>query len=297
MKTKKLKRAPTQPVSRQPMFYPTGRDRTSATPPFFSAASPVQLAAANSAIIQRQAPPEKETTQTASPKKDEKDPVIEGLKITGAQLLKQPKFKAWYEPRLSLLKKNLWEERPSKEKAALLAFGGVNLGLAGLVFALNPELRKLLSGANIGTPLGWIPYSPIEGFKYTLPQPGKSQYGFSGEFTLNPYLKRLRDRYPNFPLSGTTFGLDTAYTPGRGMALTGGKFALDFLGGGLKAEGKSFTELSPYPMMIPGTDPLAPPATLMQSVPGMPPLQTGPGFQIMLSADLLKLFPRFANLF
>lgn len=281
------------------MFSLAGRDRKATAPPFFSVTSayPVQLTASNSPIIQRQETTEEETAPEASPKKEEKDPLIEGLKITGAQLIKEPKFKAWYKPRLSLLKKNLWEERPSEEKAALLTFGGVNLGLAGLIFALNPNMRKLLSGANIGAPLGWIPYSPVEGFKYKLPKPGESQYGFSGEFTFNPYLEPLRDRYPKFPLSGAKFGLDTAYTPDQGLSVTGGKFSLDFLGGGLKAEGKSFTELSPYPMVIPGADPFTPPATLMQSVPGIPPLQTGPGFQVMLSADLYKLFPRLTNLF
>ncbi|NEQ45464.1 MAG: hypothetical protein F6K00_18755 [Leptolyngbya sp. SIOISBB] len=298
MKTQKLKREPTHPAIQRPMFYLARRDRPATTPPFFQAAAPhVQLATAATPIIQRQDTAEKDTAQESSAKKAEKDPLVEGLKITGARLLKEPKFKAWYKPRLSLLKQNLWEERPSEEKAALITFGGVNLALAGLVFALNPEMRELLSGANIGTPLGWLPYSPVEGFKYKLPKPGESQYGFSGEFTLNPYLGLLRDRYPNFPLSGAKFGLDTAYTPGQGLSLTGGKFGLEFLGGGLKAEGKSFTKISPYPLLIPGADPLAPPSTLMQSVPGLPPLHTGPGFQVMLSADLYKLFPKLAHIF
>jgi len=300
MKHRQFKPDPTVTVPRQPMFRPAHADRsTPAASPFFQAtpAPPVQLAPPATPVIQRQETTDEETAKESSAKKDEKDPLVEGLKITGARLLKEPKFKAWYEPRLSLLKKNLWEERPSQEKAALITFGGVNLALAGLVFALNPEMRELLSGANIGAPLAWLPYSPVEGFKYKLPKPGESQYGFSGEFTLNPYLELLRDRYPNFPVSGAKFGLDTAYTPGQGLSLTGGKFGLEFLGGGLKAEGKSFTEISPYPLLIPGTDPLAPPSTLMQSVPGLPPLHTGPGFQVMLSADLYKLFPKLANIF
>lgn len=259
--------------------------------PFFAAtATPmVQRVAAHPLLIQREEAPSTEASK-------EKDPVIEGLKTTGKQLLKYPAFKTWYEPKIEFFKQQLWEERPSDEKAALIAFGGVNLGLAGLVFALNPELQSLLSDTNIGQPLGWIPYSPIEGFKYKLPKPGASTYGFSGEFTANPYLKLLHKRYPNVPLTGATVGLDTAYTPGQGLSVTGGKFGLEFFGGGLKAEGKSFTELSPYPMLMPGHDPLGMSPMLMQSVPGLPPLKTGPGFQFMLSVDLIKLGSRFPKL-
>ncbi|MGK7908798.1 MAG: hypothetical protein AB4040_16440 [Synechococcus sp.] len=245
-------------------------------------------------MVQRQEPAEPEKSEAEKPK--EKDPLVEGLKTTGKQLLKVPKFKAWYEPKLDFLKQRLWEKRPSHEKAALITFGGVNLGLAGLVFALNPEARELLSDVNIGQPLGWLPYSPIEGFKYKLPRPGKSEYGFSGEFTFNPYLELLRDRYPQVPLTGATFGLDTAYTPGQSLSLTGGKFGLEFLGGGLKAEGKSFTELSPYPEVLPVPGHLGLPSTLMQNVPGLPPIKTGPGFQSMLSVDLVKLASKFPSL-
>jgi hypothetical protein len=259
--------------------------------PFFTATPVpvVQKLTAVQPLIQREEAPSAEVPK-------EKDPVIEGLKTTGKQLLKYPAFKAWYEPKINFFKQQLWEERPSDEKAALITFGGVNLGLAGLVFALNPELQSLLSDTNIGQPLGWIPYSPIEGFKYKLPKPGASTYGFSGEFTANPYLKLLQKRYPKFPLTGATVGLDTAYNPGQGLSVTGGKFGLEFLGGGLKAEGKSFTELSPYPMLIPGRDPFSMSPMLMQSVPGLPPLQTGPGFQFMLSVDLIKLGSRFPKL-
>lgn len=243
-------------------------------------------------FIQRQ---ETTETQTAE-KQEEKDPMVEGLKTTGEQLLKYPKFKAWYEPKLDLLKQRFWDQQPSEAKAAMITYGGINLALAGLVFALNPEVRELLSDVNIGKPLGWIPYSPIEGFKYKLPKAGTSTYGFSTDFTLSPYLELLRERYPEVPLTGATFGLETAYTGGQGLSVTGGKFGLEFLGGGLKAEGKTFKEISPYPIMIPGADPLSPPSMLMQSVPGLPSLKT-PGFQVTVSADLYKLFPGLANLF
>lgn len=295
MKILRAKQDSSSSTSHRPMFRPAqnaGREK-GAMPFFRTGPGPVlQSMGAERPFIQRQ-----ETTEPqAEEKAEEKDPMVEGLKTTGEQLLKLPKFKAWYEPKLDLLKQRLWEQQPSEAKAAMITYGGVNLALAGLVFALNPEVRELLSDVNIGKPLGWIPYSPIEGFKYKLPEAGESAYGFSADFTLNPYLELLREHHPQVPVTGATFGLETAYTPGQGLSVTGGKFGLEFLSGGLKAEGKTFTELSPYPMIIPGAGPLEQPSMLMQSVPGLPSKKT-PGFQVMISADLYKLFPGFANLF
>lgn len=108
---------------------------------------------------------------------------------------------------------------------------------------------------------------------------------------VNPYLELLRKRYSKLPITGASFGLDTSYTPGQGLSLTEGKFDLEFLGGGLKAEGKSFTELSSYPRFFSGSEPFGSSVQEMQSFPALPPLKTGPGFQVMLSADLYKLFP------
>lgn len=281
-------------VSRLPLFRPAyGRDRAEQGTNYFFNKTPsigVQRKLLDKVVIQRQ-----EETSAASEEEEKKNPVTEGMKTVGKQLLKNPRFKAWYKPRLNRLKGTLWETRPADEKAALVTYGIINLGLAGFAFSQNPELREMLSGTNIGTPLGWIPYSPVEGFKYTLPKPGESKYGFGADFTFNPYLELIRKHHPGFPLTGATFGLETSYQKGAGLSLTGGKFGLEFLGGGLKAEGKSFTSLSPYPQMIPGETPGAPPTWLMQSLPGLPNLMTGPGFQFMLTADIIKLIKKFSE--
>lgn len=277
-------------VPRQSMFRPMQNSQRADVPkPFFTAAPhPIlQPLTVNQPMVQRQ--------EAEGAKPEEKDPLVEGLKTTGEQLLEYPKFKTWFETRLEDLKKRFWEQRPSDEQIAIGTFGGMNLALAGLVFALNPQIREWLSDVNVGKPLGWIPYSPIAGFKYKLPEAGKSTYGFSSDFTFSPYLDALRKRYPGVPLTGASFGLDTAYTAGRGMSVTGGRFGLEFLGGGVKAEGTSFTELSPYPRFQPAPGPFQSPLTQMQSFPSAPPLKTGPGFQVMLSADLTKLFPGLAN--
>ncbi len=228
-----------------------------------------------------------------SPKEEEKkDLLTEGLKTTGENLAAHKPFKDWYEPKLEGLKYTLWDKASPADEAVMLTYLGLNLGTAAAAFSLDPKIRATLSGVNVGKPLGWIPYSPIEGFKYTLPQPGKSGYGFSADFTVGPYLELARKNYPHLPLTGATFGLESAYDPaGKGLSLTGGKFGLDFFGGGLKAEGKTFTDLSPYPLPFPGTQPGQPGSWLMQEVPGQLKINR-PGYQFAINADLLKLFPR-----
>ena len=250
---------------------PAGRTRASADAPFFQGP-----------LVQRQ----------ESKEEEKKDPLTEGLKTTGEKVAEHEPFKQWYEPKLEHLKYTLWDKASPADKAAMLTFLGLNLGIGGTAFAVDPKIRAALSGVNIGKPLGWIPYSPIAGFKYALPEPGKSTYGFSADFTLTAYLKMLRKKHPNLPLTGATFGLESAYDPaGKGFSLTGGKFGLDFFGGALKAEGKTFKDLSPYPQLIRGTEPGSSPAWLMQAVPGLPQIGR-PGYQFTINADLLKLFPQ-----
>lgn len=259
--------------------------------PFFRAA--VQRSAADAPffqgpMVQRQEKPKEE---------EKKDPLTEGLKITGEQLAEHKPFKDWYEPKVEHLKYTLWDKASPADKAAMLTYLGLNLGTAAAAFSLDPQMRAALSGVNVGKPLGWIPYSPIAGFKYTLPEPGKSAYGFSADFTAGDYLTLLRKKYPHPPLTGATFGLESAYDPAsKGLSLTGGKFGLDFFGGGLKAEGKTFKDLSPYPVMIPGAHPGEPGSQLMQEVPGLPKIG-GPGYQFTINADLLKLFPQLRKVF
>ncbi|WP_363797124.1 hypothetical protein ABU614_18050 [Lysobacter firmicutimachus] len=247
--------------------------------PFFKPA-----AAGDAPVLQ------KEDAPGAAQEEEKKDPITEGLKTTAEKLGENESFKKWYEPRLTRLKYTLWDRASPAEKAAMLSFAGVNLGMAGLAFASNPQLRETLSGVNIGKLLGLIPYSPIDGFSYKLPAAGKHETEFSADFTLGPYLDLWKKR-PAYIPSGATFGLESGYDPtGRGFNLTGGKFGLDFLDGALKAEGKTFKSLSPYPMLMPGMAPGYEPTWLMNQTPGMPDLQR-PGFQFMLNMDILKLFP------
>jgi hypothetical protein len=233
---------------------------------------------------------QKEDAPTAGTEEEKKDPLAEGLKTTAGKLAENDSFKKWYEPRLARLKYTLWDKASPAEKAGVLTFAGLNLGMLGAAFASNPQLRSALSGVNIGAPLGLLPYSPLKTFSYTEPGAGKTATDFSTELTLDPYLEKWKGR-PSYVPSGVSFGFDSSYDPkGGDFRLTGGKFGLDFLGGALKAEGKTFNSLSPYPMLMPGMGPGYEPTWSMNQTPGMPDQKLS-GFQFMLSADVLKLFP------
>lgn len=239
-----------------------------------------------------------------APKKEEekKDPLVEGLKITGEQLFKHEPFKLWfkkrYEPLLGKLKFDLWDNLSGGEKALLLGSAGLHIGALGLAFAQSPELRKTLSGVNIGAPLGWIPKSPVEGFKYTLPGEGKSDLGLSADFTLNPYLEMWKNR-PSFIPNSATFGLNSKFdlSGQGGFDVTGGKFKLGFLDDALSLSGSIFDSktISPYPLLMPGVNGMDP-SWIMKEIPGMPDQKTGPGAELMLNADLWKI-RKFRKLF
>jgi hypothetical protein len=276
MKTLKRKNCDGALYRRSPFFRPAAL-RPAAGAPFFQGP-----------IVQR---------QESAKEEEKKDPVLEGIKTTGENLAEHKPFKDWFEPKLEFLKYTVWDKASPADKAAMLTYLGLNLGTAAAAFALDPKIQATLSGVNVGKPLGWIPYSPIEGFEYTLPEQGKPAYGFSADFTLNPYLEMLRKKRPNLPLTGATFGLESSYDlTGKGFSLTGGKAGLEFFSGGLKAEGKTFKDLSPYPLLYRGAHPGDLPATVMQQVPGLPQVG-GPGYQFTINADLLKLFPQLQRVF
>lgn len=280
----KLRRKPCDGSQcRDPAFFHPPSKTAPGADPFFKSTAGV-----DAPLIQKEDAPE-------APKEEEKkDPMVEGLKVTGEQLFKHEPFKLWfkkhYEPQLGMLKTELWEKASAGEKAIMLSFAGVNLGMAGLAFTQSPELRKTLSGVNIGAPLGLIPYSPIEGFKYKLPGKGKSDLGLSADFTLNPYLNLWKDG-PGFLPSGATFGLESSLDMNsKSFGLTGGKFGLKFLDGALGVQGSIFNEksISPYPLVVPGVDGNGP-SWIMKEFPGMPDIKTGPGAEFMLNADFMKM--------
>lgn len=213
---------------------------------------------------------------------DDEDPLTEGLALTAEKALEEEAVKEGLE--------NLWDDLPGEAQAALISFGGLNLGMAYISLIYSSSMRENLSDVDIGAPLSLIPYVPIESFKYKLPGPGGTGTEFSAELNFDDYFELLREHVPSIPITDLTVGLEGTLRPGSGFSVTGGSFGLEFLGGALTAQGSAFSELSPYPMMIPGRG-LEPPSMLMQSFPSLPSMQTGFGMQGGLLLDLAKVFP------
>jgi hypothetical protein len=72
--------------------------------------------------------------------------------------------------------------------------------------------------------------------------------------------------------------------------LSSGNFGLDFFRRRAEGGRQDLQLAESYKVLMHGRDGM-PPSWLMQETPGMPDRQTGPGFQFMLNADLLKLAP------
>lgn len=213
---------------------------------------------------------------------EDKDPLTEGAKLTAGKALEKPEVKK--------AAKEVWEGLPANARAGLMTVGGVSLGAAYISMILSAKMQEKFSGVDIGKPLSLIPYVPLEGFKYKLPVPGKSGLSLSAEFGFEDYFSLIRRHLPRFPISNLTFGLEGTLAPKGSFGITGGKGALELFGGVLKAEAKTFTKLSPYPLLLPGSG-FDPPSRLMQSYPGLPSTETGFGAQATLSVDLAKIFP------
>ncbi len=252
-----------------------GHASTVRRPPFFQAGGPSSFFPGPA--IQR----EEKKAPAPGP-----DPIKKGLTITAEKALAKPEVKAAL--------KGLWDAVPGDARIGLLSYAGVHLGVAYMALAFSPQMRKQLSGVDLAKPLSLIPYFPMDSFKYTLPTKDKPATDFSLAFTFEDYFKLLRTRFPRSPIDNLTFGLDFSSTPGEGLSLTGGKAGLDLLKGALKLRANTFKELNLLDLRMvnrPGETTTRP----LRSVPGLPPLDTGPGFQILLSADLVKLFPDLAR--
>jgi hypothetical protein len=241
---------------------------------------------------------QKEEGDQKQKQKEDNEALTEGLKIVGENLMSNnPDFKKWMEPRLELMKKYAWTDQPLSYKVGVISYGLTNLAILGGTFAADPQFRAqsidFMQDKNLAAPLGLIPYSeyfPLSSFKYKLPSEENDAYKFDAKFVLTPWWSLLRSRFSFLPEASLGFGLSSAYDPGKGsFGVTGGQFSVGLFGGGLKLSGGTFSELSPYPMFIPGTLPGEDPAMLMKSVPGPPSIKLPEqDFRFMLSLDLMK---------
>lgn len=220
--------------------------------------------------------------------------ITEGLMITAGQLFDLPAF------RLRILDplgdevlhrlEGLWNRMPVHEQAVLVGAGATGvLALTG-VAATSPEVHTLLDGVDIGTPLGWIPYSPLEGFSYSRPTgdgPETRRWTFTTDFSLDPVSRLIED---HLHWEGFDVGARFVWTFDPVTDQIGVTHAMATLGiaPGLELAGGFHPGLMGGPELLfgPGQEAVWSGASL----PGTGP-EPAPDLRFSVNVDLLRLLP------
>ena len=228
-------------------------------------------------------------TSAPDKKKDEADPVGDGLKLAAEKALKKKEVKEKIIKPIEDRAKQTYEKLPAAEKAAVVSFGAVTYGLA-----LGPMLgtkrgRKHLSGVNFIAPLNLIPNWPLSSFKYTLPESAGKPLKFELKFDGSDLLKIGRDD----ATFATSLSMDAKWS-----VLPSGAWRLDGLTGtfglmpGLKLSGGLKTgSFVSGPDII--TGPGGSQVQSVKSIPAAPgsgdPLKGVPNVGGFVTVDLTKL--------
>ncbi|MGW5365692.1 eCIS core domain-containing protein [Actinopolymorpha pittospori] len=227
------------------------------------------------------------TTPPQAPKKDE-DPVVDGLKTVGKELLKNEKVKKeLIQPvtdAAGARAKREWGSLSTGEKAGLVTFGAGTVGLAGGALLSDPGGRKVLSGVNLAAPVGLIPYATLQKFTYTLPDAKSPLWKFETGFDLTDVLKLGGDKLGWKGLS-LSADLKWNYDPvSQSLTLAGGTGKLGLLPG-LSVEGGTYPDLLKAPKLFP-TD--AGFGASKQSLPEGPKVPGTPDVRVMVTFDVMK---------
>lgn len=215
-----------------------------------------------------------------------------GLEIVAKQAVdNNPQFKkAVIEP-LKKEAENRWNMLSPAEKRVIIGFGVGTLGIAYGAFLGTEEGRKYVENLNLVAPLQLNPMMPVSEFSYALPKEGaEGEAGmlrFKTKFTGTELLKRLRDKRPHLPPISLDFSLDWGYdAQSDDLRLLGGQARFGILKGISLSAGTYKTPPAPPETYLGFEGQLV---TVKQRLPGAPAAEPQPGFQIMLTVDLLKL--------
>ncbi len=250
-----------------------------------------QQTAAGTPVLQRQ-PREEEATPPAAPETADAGEVIVGGLQTVAEQARDnnPAIKTAVVEPLKREARRRWGQLSSGEQGAVIGFGAATAGLALGALLADPSGREVLSGVNLGAPLGLIPYVPLTEFRYTLPTasegPGRLlrfNTGFSGD----QYLDLLREAHPGIPPLSLSFGLEWGYDAATDdLTVLGGQARIGIMSG-ITLSGGTFAR-PPAPREI-ALGPEGQTVETRQRLPGSPAGPERPGWQVMLSVDLLRL--------
>jgi hypothetical protein len=218
-----------------------------------------------------------------------------GLGTVASQAMEYEPFKLWLDANLlNYLKNTFWEERSGEEKAVIVTQGILTAGLFSASF-VDPNMRKTFSDVDLGAALSWIPYNPIGGFKYKLPGKISPNYQFNLELQGDDYLDLLRESYPRIPQLGLTFGLSSQYSKQEGFSVTGGSIEMKIGAGIVNLKGFINQPVSPYPILIPPSEPGGPYSWLMQELPGIDEELWPKGTGLMIQVNVMRIPQLFSG--
>jgi hypothetical protein len=248
-----------------------------------------QQAAGGAPAVQRQ--PRGGGSAAAAEEPDAGAVILEGLKIAAGQAKdNNPKVKREIIQPLEREARRRWGQLSTGEQGAVIGFGAGTAGLTLGALLADPAGREVLSGVNLAAPLGLVPYVPLTHFSYTLPtgtEGPERLLRFRTAFSGDELLGALRARHPGVPPLSMSFGLDWGYDAvADRLTVLGGQARLGILRG-IALSGGTFTRppAAPEVSLAPGGGLVESRKRLPEPTPGPP----RPGFQVMLTVDLLKL--------
>ena len=180
------------------------------------------------------------------------------------------------------------EDRSDAEKALIVGHSLLTLAPIGSVFT-TARGRETFSGVDIGSAFSWIPYNPIGGFSYYLPDALHPTTRFHLELQADDYLSILHESNDRIPEMALSLALQGEQRASGGFGLTGGSLELSIGGGIVDLKGFVNQPISPYPILLPGRDPGDSPTWLMRSLPGIPEESWPRGTGFIFSIDVLRL--------
>ena len=217
--------------------------------------------------------------------------IAEGLQTAAAQAVdNNPTVKSQVVQPLEREAKRRWGQLSGGEQGAVIGFGAGTIGMTGAAMLGDPNGRRALSGVNLATPLQLVPHMPLTDFRYTLPASDEGSQllrfrtAFAGDELLTSVLRR---GVPGMPPLSLRVGMDWAWDARSEHLRVLGAQATLGIWQGISLSGGTFTQLPALPETH-----LGPEGGLVetrQRLPAAAPGPPTPGFQVMLSVDLMRL--------
>lgn len=218
-------------------------------------------------------------------KKEEPDPVGEGLAVVGANLGENnPAFGVFTEKLAADFMR-----QPPELSVGVPVFLGANYAFLWSMAMVNPAMRRNFDDFNLAMLPGIVPQFPVKTFTYRILDGAQTRFEFDFGLDATSLLEAFNDGVLNTHLSSLKLDssgrLDTA---GSGMpSLSALQVKLGLFSDGVNLTGGFRNGISPYPLIEPG-------GSVMAQAPALPDLQAGrQDVRFTLNLDLVRLYQHF----